>query len=395
MADADPQIRNQASQAAPAAEAPAQAAPNAAPNRGGLRKKLLGGIGALVLIGGAGYGAWYTLVGSHYIGTDNAYVGADTAAITPMLAAQVAEVAVTDTQAVKKGDVLVRLDDSDARIAVAQAEADLARAQRQYGQTSATSAALAAQVQAREADIARARAQLSSAQADYERARVDLERRRKLAPNGAVSGEELSSATNAFATAQANLQLARAAIAQATSTRGAASGELAANNALIRGTTTATAPEVLAAQAKLAQAKLDLQRTTIRAPMDGVVTRRNVAIGQRVAPGTQLMLIVPVGQLYVDANFKEGQLTKVKVGQPVTLTSDLYGGDVEYHGRVVGLSGGTGSSFALIPAQNATGNWIKVVQRLPVRVALDSRELQAHPLRVGLSMDAEIDISKN
>jgi membrane fusion protein (multidrug efflux system) len=118
-----------------------------------------------------------------------------------------------------------------------------------------------------------------------------------------------------------------------------------------------------------------------------------VQVGQRVAPGTQLMLVVPLNQLYVDANFKEGQLTKVKVGQPVTLTSDLYGGDVEYHGRVVGFSGGTGSSFALIPAQNATGNWIKVVQRLPVRVALDPKELQAHPLRVGLSMDAEIDTS--
>jgi membrane fusion protein (multidrug efflux system) len=131
----------------------------------------------------------------------------------------------------------------------------------------------------------------------------------------------------------------------------------------------------------------------IRAPIDGVITRRNVQIGQRVAPGTALMLIVPIGQLYVDANFKEGQLDRVKVGQQVTLTSDLYGGDVEYHGKVVGLSGGTGSSFALIPAQNATGNWIKVVQRLPVRVALDPKELQAHPLRVGLSMDAEIDVS--
>ncbi len=145
----------------------------------------------------------------------------------------------------------------------------------------------------------------------------------------------------------------------------------------------------------MAQARLDLDRTVIRAPIDGVVTRRNVQVGQRVAPGAQLMLVVPVGQLYVDANFKEGQLTRVKVGQPVKLKSDLYGGGVEYHGRVVGLSGGTGSSFALIPAQNATGNWIKVVQRLPVRVALDPRELAEHPLRVGLSMDAEIDVSKN
>jgi len=360
-----------------------------------LRKKLLGGIAGAVLLAGAGYGGWYALVGSHHVGTDNAYVGADTASVTPMIAAQVLNVRVADTQAVRKGDVLVQLDGSDARIALAQAEAELARARRQYGQTSATSTALAAQVDARNADIARARAQLVSAQADYERARVDLARRQRLAPNGAVSGEELSSATNAFASARAALELARAGIAQASSTKGAASGELAANNALISGTTANTAPEVLAAQAKVAQAKLDLERTVIRAPIDGVVTRRNVQIGQRVAPGTALMLIVPVGQLYVDANFKEGQLDRVKVGQPVTLTSDLYGGDVEYHGRVVGLSGGTGGSFALIPAQNATGNWIKVVQRLPVRVALDPKELLAHPLRVGLSMDAEIDVSKN
>ena len=360
-----------------------------------LRKKLLGGIAGAVLLAGTGYGGWYALVGSHHVGTDNAYVGADTASVTPMIAAQVLNVRVADTQAVRKGDVLVQLDGSDARIALAQAEAELARARRQYGQTSATSTALAAQVDARNADIARARAQLVSAQADYERARVDLARRQRLAPNGAVSGEELSSATNAFASARAALELARAGIAQASSTKGAASGELAANNALISGTTANTAPEVLAAQAKVAQAKLDLERTVIRAPIDGVVTRRNVQIGQRVAPGTALMLIVPVGQLYVDANFKEGQLDRVKVGQPVTLTSDLYGGDVEYHGRVVGLSGGTGGSFALIPAQNATGNWIKVVQRLPVRVALDPKELLAHPLRVGLSMDAEIDVSKN
>ena len=358
-----------------------------------LRRKLLGGIAAAVLLAGAGYGGWYVLVGSHHVSTDNAYVGADTASVTPMVAAQVLNVRVSDTQAVRRGDVLVQLDDSDARIALAQAEAELARTRRQYGQTSATSTALAAQVDARNADIARARAQLVSAQADYERARVDLARRQRLAPNGAVSGEELSSATNAFASARAALELARAGIAQASSTRGAASGELAANNALISGTTANNAPEVLAAQAKVAQAKLDLERTVIRAPIDGVITRRNVQIGQRVAPGTTLMLIVPVGQLYVDANFKEGQLDRVKVGQPVTLTSDLYGGDVEYHGKVVGLSGGTGSSFALIPAQNATGNWIKVVQRLPVRVALDPKELQAHPLRVGLSMDAEIDVS--
>jgi membrane fusion protein (multidrug efflux system) len=394
MADAEPAIhsaRGDADRKEPS-QAPAHTDMDEG-KRKNLRKRLMLGIGGLVLVAGLGYGGYYMVVGSHFVSTDNAYVGADSASITPMTGGQVLRVAVSDTQAVKKGDVLVQIDDSDARIALAQAEADLARATRQFGQTSATSDALAAQVQAREADIARARAQVTAAQADFEKSRIDLSRRQKLAPNGAVSGEELTSATNAFQAARANLELAKAGLAQANSTRVAASGQLAANQALVSGANANTAPEVLAARAKVDQAKLDLARTTIRAPFDGVVTRRNVQVGQRVAPGAQLMLIVPLNQLYVDANFKEGQLTRVKVGQPVELKSDLYGGGVKYHGRVIGFSGGTGSSFALIPAQNATGNWIKVVQRLPVRVALDPKELQAHPLRVGLSMDAEIDTS--
>ncbi|MET3725795.1 HlyD family secretion protein [Sphingomonas elodea] len=395
MADAEPAIHSARGDAADRNE-PSQAPAHADMDEGkrkNLRKRLMLGVGGLVLIAGLGYGGYYMAVGSHFVSTDNAYVGADSASITPMTGGQVLRVAVSDTQAVKKDDVLVQIDDSDAKIALAQAEADLARATRQFGQTSATSEALAAQVQARQADIARARAQVTAAQADFEKARIDLSRRQKLAPNGAVSGEELTSATNAFQAARANLELAKAGLAQATSTRVAASGQLAANQALVNGATATTAPEVLAARAKVDQAKLDLARTVIRAPFDGVVTRRAVQVGQRVAPGAQLMLVVPLNQLYVDANFKEGQLTRVKVGQPVELTSDLYGGGVKYHGRVIGFSGGTGSSFALIPAQNATGNWIKVVQRLPVRVALDPKELQAHPLRVGLSMDAEIDTS--
>jgi len=208
-----------------------------------------------------------------------------------------------------------------------------------------------------------------------------------------VSGDEVTAATNALRTARANVAVAQAGIAQATATQVSAQKDRAANIALTRGTTQATAPEVLAARAKLRQAKLDLSRTVVRAPIDGVVAQRNVQIGQRLAPGTAAMSIVPVDRLYVDANYKEGQLQKVRIGQRATLTSDLHGGDVVYHGRVVGLAGGTGSAFALIPAQNATGNWIKVVQRLPVRIVLDQRELRAHPLRVGLSMDAEIDIA--
>jgi membrane fusion protein (multidrug efflux system) len=358
-----------------------------APAKPSKRKPVLTGIAAAVLLGGAAYGTWYTLVGSHYVETDNAYVGADTAQVTPMVAGQAIAVMASDTQSVKRGDILVRLDDRDARITLASAEADLAKARRQFGQTAATSGALSAQVQARGADITSARAQLVAALSALSKAQVDFDRRRILAPNGAVSGDELTSVTNALAGARATVQQARAAVAQASSQRGAASGNLAANQALIQGTTVASSPDVLAAEAKVRQAQLDMDRTVIRAPIDGVVTDRMLQIGQRVAPGATVMRIVPVAQLYVDANFKEGQLNSVKPGQSVALTSDLYGGDVAYHGRVAGFSGGTGSAFALIPAQNATGNWIKVVQRLPVRILLDARELGAHPLRVEQDTD--------
>ncbi len=358
------------------------------------RRALLTGIAGIVLLAGAGYGGWYALVGSHYVETDNAYVGADTAQVTPMVSGQVIAVLKADTDAVKRGDVLIRLDDSDVQLTLATAEADLAKARRQFGQTSATSTALSAQVEARRAEILSARAQLVSAKAGYAKAQVDFDRRHKLAPNGAVSGDELTSATNALAGARATLEQARAAVTQAGAQRGAAAGSLAANDALIQGTTTNTAPDVLTAEARVRQARLDLARTVIRAPIDGVVANRNVQIGQRVAPGATVMRIVPVSQAYVDANFKEGQLAKVMPGQSVKLTADLYGDDIEYHGRVVGFSGGTGSAFALIPAQNATGNWIKVVQRLPVRVALNPKELAAHPLRVGLSMTVRIDTDK-
>ena len=339
------------------------------------------------------YTLWYLLIGRNHVSTDNAYVNAEVAQVTPLLSAQVFSVTVSDTQPVRRGDILVRLDDSNSRIAYAQAEAELARARRMFRQASATSTSLLAQVEARRADIARAEAQLANARADYDKARIDLDRRLELQPSGAVSGEELTSARKAFAAARANLDVARAGIAQAQSSRGAASGELAANQALVSGSTIETDPMVLAAKAKLEAARLDLDRAVIRAPIDGIVARRQVQVGQRVAQGTSIMTIVPLSKVYVEANFKERQLRRVKPGQPATLTADIYGGDVEYHGRVVGFSGGTGSAFALIPAQNATGNWIKVVQRVPVRIELDPRELAAHPLRVGLSMEAEVDVS--
>jgi membrane fusion protein (multidrug efflux system) len=341
------------------------------------------------------YVLWYLLIGRNHVSTDNAYVNAEVAQVTPLLSAQVLSVTVSDTQPVRRGDILVRLDDSNSRIAYAQAEAELARARRMFRQASATSTSLSAQVEARRADIVRAEAQLATARADYDKAKIDLDRRLELQPSGAVSGEELTSARKAFAAARANLDVSRAGIAQAQSSRGAASGELAANQALVSGSTIETDPMVLSAKAKLEAAKLDLDRAIIRAPIDGIVARRQVQVGQRVAQGSPIMTIVPLSKAYVEANFKERQLRRVKAGQPATLTADIYGGDVEYHGRVVGFSGGTGSAFALIPAQNATGNWIKVVQRVPVRIELDPKELAAHPLRVGLSMEAEVDVSGN
>ena len=356
------------------------------------RKKLLGYFALIVIIAAILYAIWAVFF-NHSISTDNAYVGAENAQITSMVSGQVAKVLVTDTAQVKQGDILVEIDNRDATIALAQAKAELAKAKRQYQQSSANSSSLSSQVIVRDDEINSAKAQVAKAKTDVDKAKQDYDRRASLAATGAISKEELTSAQSALHTAQANLNVAQAGLSQAESNRKAAMSNLAANDALIKGTDEDTLPDVLVAQAKVEQAQLDLDRTVIRAPVDGVVARRNIQIGQRVAPGTVMMSVVPISQLYVDANFKESQLAKVRVGQTATLTSDLYGDDVEYHGKVIGFSGGTGAAFALIPAQNATGNWIKVVQRLPVRIALDPKELADHPLRVGLSMEAKVDLS--
>jgi len=335
--------------------------------------------------------AYHFLIGVRHVSTDNAYVGADTAQITPLIAGPVETVRVANTQIVHRGDILVTIDPADFQIAVNRAEADLAQAERQFLETRATGGALQAQINARDSDIQRAQAEMVAAQSAYDKARVDLSRRQSLAKSGAVSGDELTSATNAFAAAQAQLAVAKAGIAQARANRAAASQNYNANQALVQGSMESN-PDVASARSKLDSAKLDLSRTVIRAPFDGVIAQRNVQVGQRIAAGTPIMTVVPLNNMYVDANFKEGQLKKVRMGQPARLTADLYGNSVVYHGTVVGLAGGTGSAFAIIPAQNATGNWIKVVQRLPVRIRLDPAELREHPLRVGLSMDTTIDV---
>jgi membrane fusion protein (multidrug efflux system) len=368
--------------------------PTVVTNPNAKRKKLFAALaGGIALVGGC-YSIMDTLVWSKHAVTDNAYVGADVAQVTSQLAAPVSAVLVEDTQQVRRGDVLVRLDDTDAKIAVANAEANLATAIRKVQGLHATDSGLDAQIAARAADQGKAAAAVGAAQADVEKAQVDLQRRQAVATTGAVSQDELTSVRTAYSNATAALRVAQSAQAQAAAAREAAVGDRNANLALIANVTVDNNPEVLAARAALAQAQVDLQRTIIRAPIDGVVSRRQVQVGQRVQPGAMLMTVVPVQAAYVDANFKEVELKKVKPGQPVELWSDLYGEGVKYHGTVTGFSGGTGAAFALVPAQNATGNWIKVVQRLPTRIALDPKELAAHPLRVGLSMNVDVNVSR-
>ena len=353
------------------------------------RKKLFIGFAAGLMLAGGGYWGYEALHAGH-VTTDNAYVGADIAQVTPLVAGHVARVLVSDAQSVTAGQPLVILDQTDARLALAEAEAAYDQARRRVTGYVATDRQLAAQISMRGAEASRAAADVQSAASGYERARLDYSRRAALAETGAISGEELSTSRAAFEQAQAALSAARAAQAQASSSTAAASGQRDSNQALIAGASVDGNPEVEAARARLAQARVNLERTIIRAPVPGIVSRRQVQVGQRLQPGAMLMVVVPVQSAYVDANFKEVELVDVRPGQSVTLTSDLYGEEVEFHGRVVGFSGGTGAAFALVPAQNATGNWIKVVQRLPVRIALDPRELGRHPLRVGLSMTATV-----
>ncbi|MDC7698535.1 HlyD family secretion protein [Vogesella indigofera] len=375
-------------QTLPAAQMPADEMPVR-------RKKLFMLLGGAIAAAAIGYGSYWVLVASHYVSTDNAYVAAEIAQVTPEVAGTVRTVQVMDTQHVKRGDILVLLNDSDARLALAQTQADLERAERRVRGFFANDAGLTAQVQARSAEQTRAAAQLASARSDLERAQLDFKRREALVKNGSVSAEELSNAKNALSVAEARYRDAEAAATQSEAYYRAAVEALKSNQTLTANTTVDTNPEVALARAKRDQARLDLARTVIRAPIDGVVAKRQVQVGQRVQAGVNLLSVVPLQQAHVDANFKEVQLEKVRLGQAVKLTSDLYGSKAVYHGKVVGLAGGSGSAFAMIPAQNATGNWIKVVQRLPVRIALDPAELKAHPLSVGLSMTATIDTRDN
>jgi len=327
------------------------------------RKRLLTILAVAFLIAGLAWGVRWFVHSRGHESTDDAYVAGNLVRVTPRVGGSVVAVLADDTDFVKQGQVLVRLDDTDARLALARAEADLGEIVRQISQTFEAHAQQAAN--------------LAVKQRTLEQAEADLARRERAVAVDAVSREEAEHARAARDKAQSERDLARA--------------QLAASEAEVGGTTVATHPAVKQAEARLREAWLALKRCEIRAPEAGQVAKRSVQIGQQVAPGTALMAIVPTTQLWVEANFKEDQLQGMNIGQPVQLVSDLYGSGMTFHGTVVGLSPGTGSVFSLLPPQNASGNWIKIVQRLPVRIALNSKELAEHPLRVGLSMKVEVE----
>ena len=328
------------------------------------RRRWIVGLGAALLLIGLLVAAWWLLDARFYESTDDAYVAGDLVNVMSQVNGTVVSIGADETDLVTAGQELVRLDATDARIALQDAEQQLARTVRQTRTVFATRDQLRAVVDQRRADLARAQA--------------DFNRRRSLAASGAVSGEELAHAQDALKAAQDALV--------------AAQKNLAASSALVGRTGVADNPDVRAAATQVERAWLALVRTSVRAPVKGYVARRSVQLGERIAPGAPLMSLVPLGRLWLEANFREMQLRHMRIGQPVTVVADLYGGRVTYHGRVAGLGLGTGSAFALLPAQNATGNWIKVVQRVPVRIELDPRELAAHPLRIGLSTVVRVDL---
>jgi membrane fusion protein (multidrug efflux system) len=359
---------------APPAARPAVAAP---PKRS-RRKVALAGVAAAVLLAGAAYGLYWGLYLNHYESTDNAYVQGNVVQVTPQVAGTVVAINADDTDFVKAGQSLVRLDPADARMALDQAEAQLAQTVREVRIMFVNNGSLKAQIAAREADVARA-------QSDLARAQDDVARRAPLVRTGAVGQEEFNHVT-------AQLAAAKSSVAAAQSATEAAREQLASNQSLTENISVEQHPNVLRAAARVREAYLALSRAELVAPVDGYVARRSVQLGQRVQAGAPLLSVVALNEVWVDANFKESQLRNLRIGQPVELEADVYGKRVVYHGTVEGLGAGTGAAFALLPAQNATGNWIKVVQRVPVRIALDPKEVAEHPLRVGLSMDAKVDV---
>ena len=330
------------------------------------------------LLGAIAYGVWWWVVGSRYMSTDNAYVQGNVVQVTPQSAGSVFAIHDDETELVRAGQPLVSFDDADARVALARAEAQLAQTVREVHAMYANNATLRAGIAVREAELKRARTDLAKAEGD-------LARRAGLVSSGAVRGEEVQHIRDAIATARSAVTAAEAGVL-------AAREQLAANLVMTDATTVEDHPSVRHAAAQVREAMLALARTTVSSPVTGHVARRTVQIGQRVQAGAPMLSVVALDRVWVDANFKEPQLRDIRIGQPVTLTADVYGRKIVYDGSVHGLAAGTGATFALLPAQNATGNWIKVVQRVPVRIALDPKQLAEHPLRMGLSMHAKVDI---
>ena len=335
------------------------------PGRSATRQRALWIFAAILLLAALAWLGYWIVYQRHFESTDDAYVAADIIQVTSEVAGTVTAVHADDTQSVRRGDLLVELDPADANLGVAAAEAELAQAVRD----------VSAQF-ARETQL---RADLAVRQLMLERARRDLQRREPLTADGAVSEEELAHARDTVAEQEAAVAAARSALDTLV--------------AQVRGTSVATHPQVLRAEAALRNALLALRRTRLLAPITGTVAKRSVEIGERIGPGTSLLALVSLGEVWVDANVREVQVGRIRIGQAVTVRSDAYGSGVTYHGRVAGLAAGSGSAFALLPAQNASGNWIKIVQRVPIRVSLDPEEVRAHPLRVGTSIVARIDVS--
>nr|EIZ3689468.1 multidrug efflux MFS transporter periplasmic adaptor subunit EmrA [Cronobacter sakazakii] len=334
-------------------------------NKKGKRKGALLLLTLLFVVIAVAYGVYWFLVARHFEETDDAYVAGNQVQIMAQVSGSVTKVWVENTDFVKKGDVLVTLDPTDAQQAFEKAKTELASSVRQTRQLMINSKQYAANIEVKKTALAQAQAQ------------SDLNRRVPLGSANLIGREELQHARDAVASAQAQLDVA---IQQYN-----------ANQAMILGTKLEDQPAVQQAATEVRNAWLALERTKIVSPMTGYVSRRSVQVGAQISPTTPLMAIVPSSGLWVDANFKETQLAHMRIGQPATVVSDIYGDDVEYTGKVVGLDMGTGSAFSLLPAQNATGNWIKVVQRLPVRIELDAKQLEQHPLRIGLSTLVKVD----
>ncbi len=339
-------------------------APAAAPAAPSRRGKLLRGLLAIVVLLLAAAALWYFMFGRWFEETDDAYVQGNQVQITPLVTGTVVAINADDGMRVERGQLLVQLDPADTEVALQQARANLARTVRQ--------------TRGLYRSVEGAQAELSARQVTLNRVREDFARRKGLAATGAISDEELAHARNELAAAEAAVAGSRETFER--------------SNALVDDTVIATQPDVEAAAAQLRQAYLNNARAGIVAPVSGYVARRSVQVGQRVQPGTALMAVVPTEQMWVEANFKETQLRHMRLGQEVELRSDLYGGDVKYKGRIDSLGLGTGSAFSLLPAQNASGNWIKIVQRVPVRIAIDAKQLADNPLRIGLSMKAEVSL---